>query len=287
MKIVDNMFFNNRAELLLYFAKASFLYAVTVVLPLIISDRITVNLIINLIMLLFFVINICVDTIINTKYVIGSRDMHISVLFKGMEEYIGVKQNIYQILHTYSDYLEYGEYERLKEYHATLVKATSQSGNSMELARKMNENPSLISLLISKLEYAEKMKVKLIYSLQCDLSTFYIDPMELIRILSCLLDNAIEAAAESNERKVHLSVEARENGSKFLIISNSTVGPVDVDLITTRGVSSKPGHSGIGLTSVRDILEKYGNCSMQIKYLDEEFSAYLEIRENPHSRKES
>ena len=79
-------------------------------------------------------------------------------------------------------------YER---YHASLVSATTHAGSAMELAQKMQENPAVITLLINKLEYAEKKNVRLILSLQCTLENLYIDNMDISRILACLLDNAM------------------------------------------------------------------------------------------------
>lgn len=102
----------------------------------------------------------------------------------------------------------------------------------------------------------------------------------MCRMFACLMDNAIEGAADSTEKKIHVSAEGKANGAKLLIITNSTNAFVDIDDISRHGMSSKEGHSGIGLTTVRKIIGKYGNCTFQMKCYNNEVSAYLEIRQS-------
>ena len=102
--------------------------------------------------------------------------------------------------------------------------------------------------------------------------------MDVSRILACLLDNAIEAACDSEQRKIYVSIEAKTNDSKLIIITNSTASDVDPNAITNIGITTKAGHSGIGLSVVNKILEKYGNSTFQMRYFDCEFSTYLELR---------
>ncbi len=275
----DMMFFNRRKETLIYLFKASFAYAVMLLFPIFITDLVIAYTMGLLTLLLFFTISFCLDSITFKNQTITKHETQISTLFKGMEELRGIKHDFNNILHTYSGFLELEEYEGLKRYHASLLSATSHAGSMMELSQKMHENPAIIALLMKKLEAADQNHVKLKISLNCSVENMHIDNMDASRVLSCLLDNAIEAARESDQRKAYLSIESKKDNSKIVIVSNSTSGPVDTNAIMINGMSTKAGHRGIGLTIIRTILNQYGNSSFQMKYFDQEVSSYIELSE--------
>lgn len=274
----DNRFFDQKKELLLYFFKALFIYLVSALIPIYMNYTKASSFLALLLNILFFIVVIEVDMLGYYGQVVENSNVHISTLFNGLEAFRGIKQDFYTILQTYSGYLETGKIEQLKAYHNSLVAATTYAGTSMELSRKLKENPAFVSLLTSKLEYANRLNVKLHYSLQCDLSDFYLDNMDMCRMFACLLDNAIESAATSVEKRIYFSAESKTSNSKLLIITNSTETAVDVDDILRHGATSKEGHTGIGLTTVRNIIGKYGNCTFQMKYYNYELSAYFEVQ---------
>ncbi len=279
LKFVDNTFANKNREIMIFFLNASFAYAIRIILPLVMTEQDLAYALSLVILVLFIVVNVCADIVKYNKQTISNHEVHISALFKGAEELRGIKHDFNNILHTYSGFLELKEYDRLERYHAKLVSDTSHAGTIMELGQKMAENPAVIKLLINKLEYAENMNVKLVLSLKCELDNLYVDNMDASRILACLLDNAIEAACDSEQRKVHFTVESKDSGSKLIIITNSTLIPIDVSSVIKDGMTDKAGHSGIGLSVVRNILEQYGNCSFQMKYYDYEVSTYIELKD--------
>ena len=275
-RFVDNIFFNRNKELLLFFLKATFAFAVRFGLPLIIPNQAVAYTLALIILIMFITINIYNGILAGNRQTISNRDVHISALSKGMEEVRGIRHDFNNILQTYSGYLELQEYGLLEKYHHSLVLATSHAGSSVELAKKMQENPAVITLLIGKLEYAERMKVDLRTSIKCGLGDLYIDNMDISRVLACLLDNAIEAAHDSKQRKVYITMESKSRNSKLIIITNSTASAIEPDMLMS-GETTKPGHKGIGLSVIRKIIAKYGNCTFQMKYYDHEFSTYVEL----------
>ncbi len=272
LKFSDNMFFNKRKELIIYFLAATMIFAINVIIPSIVAEQIAANTIVILITLLYTVISICIDIVVYNKQADSNRDAHIGALFRGMEELRGVKHDFNNILQTYSGYLELKEYEKLKVYHDSLIMATSHAGNIAELTRKMHENPTLISLLISKIEAAENLSVKLLLSVKCSLDNLYIDNMDIAKILMNLLDNAIEAASCSEQRKAYLTVEKQNNDEKIIIVTNSTPAAFTKNTVTA------PGGDDMRILTVREILCKYCNCSFQIEHRGQEMSAYVKLR---------
>lgn len=207
------------------------------------------------------------------------KDAHISALKDSIDEFKGIRHDFNNILQTYGGYLAVGDLEKLKTYHSSVVQLTQDSFSSMEVSRKVEENPALISLLLSKKEYALKNKVNMNMSLMCNLRDINIDSLDFSRVVACLLDNAIEAAAESAQKNVEFSINNKTPNSKLIIISNSTNNNVDIQTIFHFGVTNKEGHSGIGLSTVYNTLMKYRNCTFHVACFDNVFTAYIEIRD--------
>jgi len=88
---------------------------------------------------------------------------------------------------------------------------------------------------------------------------------EFVSLFANLLDNAIEAAKETRDKKVKLSVE-KQQGVLKVIVNNSKLAerkPLEDDFKTTK--EDKKNH-GIGSRIVRDIVEVHGG---RVTYYDE------------------
>ena len=101
------------------------------------------------------------------------------------------------------------------------------------------------------------------------------------RIIGILLDNAIEAAIESEEKIIN--VQFSENfytNSKQIIIEN-TYGKqeLDLDLIFKKDYTTKKikGNSGIGLWKAKNMLEKEEKISLKTSKESNMFKQLLEI----------
>lgn len=279
VRISDKVFLNIKKELAIYFLKACFIYGVSITFIVLIPDTRVAYLVISLVLGLFLFGNLVYDNSVSASYELENRNVHINALSKGISEFSVVKHDFYNILQTYGGYLDVGEYEKLKEYHASLLKTTTRAGSTLDLSRRLPDNPPLVSLLMSKTEFAESKNIEMNISIKGGIKNLYIDNMDMCRCIASLLDNAIESAIESNKHEILFALEEKPGGSKLIIITNSTASHVDTQSIVGRGVTSKSGHQGMGLYNVRKILEKYGNCTFQISYYNNEFSSYIEMIE--------
>lgn len=111
-----------------------------------------------------------------------------------------------------------------------------------------------------------------------------VECIDLNVILGNLLDNAIEAAKQSQEKELTIGLELDRNVI-YLDVENSYQGELRVSekedrLLTTK--KEKENH-GYGISSVRAVLQKYNGC-MDIEYTKERFwvkvMMYLPVREN-------
>ncbi len=266
-----------KRELALYLLKATFVYVAVTAVPLLVENQAMVSallLIMCVLMLLLGVQNDLKDAI---AVRLENKNAHGNALRNTIEEFSGIKNGLYSILQGYQRHLATGDLAGLRRYHDALMDRTVRADGEMQLSRHMEENPALVSLLINKAEAARRADLRLQMDIQVGLSDLPIESMDLCRVVACLFDNAIEAAMDSTQRRVNFSIEHKSGGARLIIVTNSTGAAVDVNAIERPGVTSKPGHMGLGLPSVRKILTKYENCTLHTSYYDGGFSVYLAL----------
>lgn len=104
---------------------------------------------------------------------------------------------------------------------------------------------------------------------------------EFTRILGILLDNAIEAASECENKIIYVSFRKEQNRRRLLVIIDNTYKnkDINVDKIYEKDFStkSKTTNSGLGLWEVRQILKKNNNLNLYTTKSEEFFSQQFEI----------
>ena len=102
---------------------------------------------------------------------------------------------------------------------------------------------------------------------------------EFTRVLGILLDNAIQAAQECDEKIINLEIrkESKKNRQILLIENTYNNKDVDTEKIYEKNFSTKQGNSGLGLWEVRQILKKNKNLNLFTSKNDKFFSQQLEI----------
>lgn len=112
-----------------------------------------------------------------------------------------------------------------------------------------------------------------------DLSTLNMKIYEFARILGILLDNAIEASEECNEKIINITFrnDIRNNRQIISIENTYQNKEIDTEKIFEKGVSEKENHTGLGLWEVRKIIKKNNNSNLFTSKTDKFFSQQLEL----------
>lgn len=112
-----------------------------------------------------------------------------------------------------------------------------------------------------------------------DLHTLKMKIYEFARILGILLDNAIEASSECDEKIINITFRNDNRNNRQLIIIENTYKNknIDVEKIFEKGTSEKEAHTGLGLWEVRKIIKKNSNVNLYTSKTDKFFSQQLEI----------
>ena len=194
----------------------------------------------------------------------------------------GFKHDFDNIVTTIGGYIRTNDMEGLKQYYLQLEDDCQRVNNLYILNPSVVNNDGIYNLIMKKYHEAEEKDIKVNISFLLDLSTLNMKIYEFARILGILLDNAIEASSECEEKIINLTFRNDSKNSRQLIIVENTYKNKDVDThkIFEKGVSGKENHTGLGLWEVNKILSKNKNITLFTTKNDKYFSQQLEIYYN-------
>ena len=191
----------------------------------------------------------------------------------------GFKHDFDNIVTTIGGYVKTNDMEGLKNYYVQLEDDCQKVNNLYLLNPEVINNPGIYNLLTNKYNEAISKDIKVNMSILLDLSNLKMKIYEFARILGILLDNAIEASQECEEKIMNITFRNDEKNHRQLIIIENHYINKDVDTIRIfgKGISEKENHSGLGLWEVQNILKKNNNISLFTTKTDKYFKQQLEI----------
>ena len=191
----------------------------------------------------------------------------------------GFKHDFDNIVTTIGGYIKTNDMKGLKDYYNELVDDCQRVNNLYLLNPEVINNDGIYNLLTKKYQEATEKGIKVNMTFLLDLSKLHMKIYEFARILGILLDNAIEASSECDEKIINLDFREDSKNSRQLVIVENTYKDknIDTEKIFEKGVSSKENHSGIGLFEVRKLIKKNNNLNLFTSKNDKFFSEQLEI----------
>ena len=140
------------------------------------------------------------------------------------------------------------------------------------------EDSALRSLIAQSIVYARNNDVEFTLEVKDTITRLSIDLLDLVRIMSVLLNNAVEGAAESYLKQMEVAV-IRMDLETVIVIQNSckiTMSPSE-DLFEL-GFSTKGRNRGIGLNNVKEILDKYENIILETEIEESTFRQIIRFK---------
>lgn len=191
----------------------------------------------------------------------------------------GFKHDFDNIVTTIGGYIKTNDMEGLKVYYEQLEDDCQRVNNLYLLNPEVVNNDGIYNLLTKKYYEAESKGIKVNITFLLDLSTLKMKIYEFARILGILLDNAIEAASECDNKVINLTFRNDFKNSVQLIIIENTYEDKDLnmDKIFEKGVSGKENHTGLGLWEVKKLVNKNSNVKLISKAQNGLFTQQLEI----------
>ena len=167
----------------------------------------------------------------------------------------------------------------LKKYYNELLEDCSKVKNLSVLSPEVINNPAIYSLLTNKYHQASELGINMNIECFIDFTKLNMKVYEFTKVIGILLDNAIEAAKECQEKAINIVIRNDFNINRQLVIVENTYKDknIDTEKIYEKGFTSKTYNSGLGLWETRQILKRNNNLNLFTSKNNEFFKQQLEI----------
>ncbi len=228
-------------------------------------------------------------TLVNTtKLEIANRDLEESRMYNKTlgilhDNIRGFKHDFGNIVQTIGGYVTTEDIKGLKKYYSQLLEDCQRVNNLAALNPTTINNPAIYSLLASKYYIANEQGININLEVFLDLNEINMKIYEFTRVLGILLDNAIEASSQCNEKIINISFRNNEKKNMQEIIIQNTYNnkDINIDEIFQKGYTSKTSENksshGLGLWEIRQILKKRNNLNLYTTKSEKYFTQQLEI----------
>lgn len=150
--------------------------------------------------------------------------------------------------------MEMEDYEEASAYIEKVYGAITSVSRTMKTA-----NPALNALLQVKLAACEKAGIHVTLDILSSWKDLPIPGWEMCKVLSNLIDNAIDALEEVTDRHLHLTLTKDLKSFRFSVSNNGPMIPVKSQKsIFSAGITTKATGHGMGLFIVKKTLNNRG-----------------------------
>lgn len=187
------------------------------------------------------------------------------------------KHDFNNIIQSIGGYINLNDMNGLKSYYKKLFSDCKSTDSLSILNPNIINNPSIYSILTNKYFVAIDRGINVSLNVSTDLSTINFDIYKLTRILGILLDNAIEAAQSTKDKKVNIEISSDSKKQLFIISNSCSTNDIQIDTLFKKGYSTKEHNSGLGLWEIHNILEKNEQANLYTSVNNYTFIQQFEI----------
>ena len=165
-------------------------------------------------------------------------------------------------------------------YNEVLVKANQKLRSDKYTYFDLNniEDSALRSLIAQSIVYARNNDVEFTLEVKDIITRLSIDLLDLVRIMSVLLNNAVEGAAESSSKQMEVAVIKMDLETVIVIQNSCKITMTPSEDLFELGFSTKGRNRGIGLNNVKEILDKYENIILETEMEDSTFRQIIRFK---------
>ncbi len=191
----------------------------------------------------------------------------------------GFRHDFSNILCTIGGFVQVKDMDGMAKYYSQIQKDVIKINNLGALNPDTINNPAVFTLISSKYSRAMELGIEMNINVFLNLDTLNMKIYEFTRTLGILLDNAIEASKECDEKIINLEIRKDSARNRQILLIENTYNNKDVntDKIFDKNYSTKPGNSGLGLWEVRQILKKNNNLNLFTSKNNKFFKQQLEM----------
>ncbi|EOO20307.1 MULTISPECIES: GHKL domain-containing protein [Bacillus cereus group] len=139
--------------------------------------------------------------------------------------------------------------------------------------------PEVRSVLRAKVGTAQQQQIKVMLDIPEKIESVSMTIISFIRIISVLVDNAIEEAVHSEEKILQIAFFEMDSRQYFIVRNSSKDEAIDLQKIYEKNHSSKEGARGYGLFSLKRIMNKTNNATLETTYVSPYFTQTFILKE--------
>ncbi len=198
-------------------------------------------------------------------------------MYNGLRSF---KHDYINILLSMSGYIENNDIDGLKEFFENKIFPTKNLIDQGDYKLNQLGNIGVLeikSLLCAKMIYAHESGIDVTIDIPDRVDSFLMDTVDLARILGIFLDNAIEAALETQLPQLGLNIIQNDTGVSVIISNCFQDHGAMLHKLKQKGFSTKSGHQGIGLLNAQKIINSYDNVLLETTMQRGCFTQHMEL----------
>lgn len=196
---------------------------------------------------------------------------NLEVLYMDMRKF---RHDYINIISTMAGFIQERNIDALEEhFNKNIYPLNNQMNkNNYKLGLLKNIKLSEIKgLLSAKIISAQEFGIDTMIDIVEPITKINMDIVDLSRCLGILLDNAIEAALESERKIVNIGLINKSNSVVIVILNTFKDNIPPISKLFKEGFSTKGENRGLGLSNLREIVSRYKNISVDTYIKDKMF----------------
>jgi len=165
-------------------------------------------------------------------------------------------------------------------YSEVLVKANQKLRSDKYTYFDLNniEDSALRSLIAQSIVNAKTNDVEYTLEVKDVITPLSMELLDLVRVMSVLLNNAVEGAVESYQKQLEVAIIKLDLETLVVIQNSCKKRKVKSEDLFELGFSTKGRHRGLGLNNVKEILGKYDNVILETEIDNDVFKQVIRFK---------
>ena len=220
---------------------------------------------------------------------------HEKRLYEQLMDYVGKLEEMHDELATFrhdyvnillslDDGIRTKNFAQIERVYREIIQPTSLVINNQELEiTKLSRIavPEIKSIVSVKVLSAQQKKLHVAVDIPEEINDLFLPTDQLIRILSILLDNAIEEAVQTAEKFLQLSIFKMNDCQYFIVRNSSARNTINLQEIYKKKKSDKSGDRGYGLFSLKRMIDQNANVTLETAFEPPVFTQIIMAKKVP------
>lgn len=223
----------------------------------------------------FLIVLNCASIVINIKskrelqkeeVKIENLEIRNQNLKENFDDIRAFRHDFSNIIQSMGGYIKTNDMEGLNKMYQSIINEVEEIKAVQKLNYEIINNPAVYNLINNKYKVASNLQIKMDVNVLNNINSLNIKDLELCRILGILIDNAIEATKDAENKFVSITFKYDSVNNRDLVIVKNTYSNKNIDMnkIYDNGYTTKKDseNHGLGLWKVMKIVNKYKNLQI-------------------------